>query len=220
MSNERYQDDEGLKTINQSSSSNARYSKDTIQDVEKLVSTYKNSSEPSTSTSISAGCDKTRNADESAKEHTTKTAEPPVTCFSHQIHLVNSMPENMNNLDELGDRLKGYDDNRLKLIMERHYTPHTHHSGAHEISSRKNPGSDKKFGLFDDALGIKYVQDISGGNEKDKPYLQIEPFHCENIKTFDGADLSSLKDNVIAKEPSKANVYKVHFFELFNCLKI
>ena len=212
MAKERHQEDEGRKTINQSSSSKARYSKDTIQPVEKLVSTYKNSSEPSTSTSISAGFDKTRNADESAKEHTTKTAEPPGTCFSHQIHLVNPMPENMNNLDELGDRLKGYDDNRLKLIMERHYTSHTHHSGAHEISSRKKPSSDKKFGLFDDALGIKYVQDISGGNEIDKPYLQIEPFHHENIKTFDGADLSSLKDNVIAKEPSKANVYKVHCF--------
>ena len=212
MAKERHHEDEGRKTTHQSSSSNARYSEHTIQSVEKLVSTYDNSSETSTSTSISAGCDKTRNADESAKEHITKTAEPPVTCFSHQIHLVNSMPENMNNLDELGDRLKGYDDNRLKLIMERHYTPHTHHSGAHEISSRKNPVSDKKFGLFDDALGIQYVQDISGGHEKDKPYLQIEPFHRENMKTFDGADLSSLKDNVIAKEPSKANVYKVHCF--------
>ena len=212
MAKERQNEDEGRKTTHQSSSSNARYSEHTIQSVEKLVSTYDNSSETSTSTSISAGCDKTRNADESAKEHITKTAEPPVTCFSPQIHLANPMPENMNNLDELGDRLKGYDDNRLKLIMERHYTPHTHHSGAHEISSRKNPVSDKKFGLFDDALGIQYVQDISGGHEKDKPYLQIEPFHRKNIKTFDGADLSSLKDNVIAKEPSKANVYKVHCF--------
>ena len=206
------QEDEGRKTIHPSSSSNAKYSEHTIKKVEKFVSTDENSSEPSTSTSLSAGFDKTRNADKLTTGHTTKTVEPPVKCFSHQIDLVHPISENMNDLDELGDRLKGYDDSRLKLIMERHYTPHTHHSGAHEISSRKNPSSDKKFGLFDDALGIKFVQNISGGNEKDKPYLQIEPFHRENMKTFDGADLSSLKDNVIAKEPSKANVYKVHCF--------
>ena len=212
MGKERHQEDEGRKIINQSLSSTARYSEDTIEGVEKLVSTYNNTSEPTTSTSLSAGFNKTRNLDELATGHTAKSVEPPVTCFSHQIHLVDPISENMNNLDELGDRLKGYDDNRLKLIMERHYTPHTHHSGAQEISSRKKPGLAKNFGLFDDALGIKCVQDISRGHEKDKPYLQIEPFHRKNLKTFDGTELSKQKDNVISKEPSKANVYKVHCF--------
>ena len=132
------QEDEGRKTIHPSSSSNAKYSEHTIKKVEKFVSTDENSSEPSTSTSLSAGFDKTRNADKLTTGHTTKTVEPPVKCFSHQIDLVHPISENMNDLDELGDRLKGYDDSRLKLIMERHYTPHTHHSGAQEISSRKN----------------------------------------------------------------------------------
>ena len=212
MAKERHQEDEGRKTINQSSASNVRYSENTIEGVEKLVSSYENSLESSPSTSLSAGFNKTRNADELEAGRTTKTVEPPVTCFSHQIDPVNPISENMNNLDELGDRLKGYDDNRLKLIMKRHYTPHTHESGAQEVSSRKKSGLDKKFGLFDDALGVKYVPDISRGHEKDKPYLQIEPFHRKNLKAFDGAELSSQKDNVIAKEQSKANVYKVHCF--------
>ena len=206
------QEDEGRKTIHPSSSSSAKYSKHTITNVEKFVSTDKNSSAPSTSTSLSAGIDKTRNAYKLATGHTAKTVEPPVKCFRHQIDLVHPISENMNNLDELGDRLKGYDDCRLKLIMEKHYTPHTHHSGAQEISSRKKPGLDKNFGLFDDALAIKYVQDISSRHEKYNAYLQIEPFHRNNLKTFDGAELSSQKDNVIAKEPTKANVYKVHGF--------
>ena len=48
-----HQEDEGRKTIHPSSSSNAKYSEHTIKNVEKFVSTDKNSSEPSTSTSLS-----------------------------------------------------------------------------------------------------------------------------------------------------------------------
>ena len=47
MAKERHQEDEGRKTSNQSSASYVRYSENTIEGVDKLVSTYESSLESS-----------------------------------------------------------------------------------------------------------------------------------------------------------------------------
>ena len=115
--------------------------------------------------------------------------------------------ENMNTIEELSQRIKGYNGSRLHRIMSRNFVSSAEERIQNEYPE-KDSNSTKTCILFDDASGIENVDIKLDDTLSTKPYLQIEQFHKEIIKPFNNAT-ENQRTNVIAKEALKADVYKV-----------
>ena len=115
--------------------------------------------------------------------------------------------EKLNTIEELGLRIKGYNGSKIHRIMSIDFLPRAEKEDLNQ-AHEKQPNSKTPSALFDDALGIRKVDVKSNDLISTKPYLQIEPFHSNTIKPFSNVT-EHQRNNVIAKEPLKADVYKV-----------
>ena len=115
--------------------------------------------------------------------------------------------EKLNTIEELGLRIKGYNASKLHRIMSMDFLLRAEKEDLNQ-AQEKQPNSKTPPALFDDALGIRKVDVKSNDLISTKPYLQIEPFHSKTIKPFSNVT-EHQRNNVIAKEPLKAEVYKV-----------
>ena len=89
--------------------------------------------------------------------------------------------ENMNTIEELSQRIKGYNGSRLHRIMSRNFVSSAEERIQNEYPE-KDSDSTKTCILFDDASGIENVDIKLDDTLSTKPYLQIEQFHKEIIK--------------------------------------
>ena len=134
-------------------------------------------------------------------------------------NVIDHKRENMNTIEELSQRIKGYNGSRLHRIMSRNFVSSAEERVQNEYPE-KDSDSTKTCILFDDASGIENVDINLDDTLSTKPYLQIEQFHKEIIKQFNNAT-ENQRNNVIAKEALKADVYKVQLqlrFQSIPCI--
>ena len=175
--------------------------------VERSISVDTSKSVESVTTSTSTNLDIIENAENVRTSETLKNSQTFVKTTADKISRMKEISEDINNIEQLGNRLKGYNGSKIHRRMSKHFLLRNQVSSKSD-SARQNSDPGKHFSLFDDAIGLQNVDTALESPPQTEPYLQIEPFHQKKFNPFTDK-IGNQKDNVKTKEPSKANVYKV-----------
>ena len=184
-------------------------SDDSNNDHEKSTSRSNDTLESSSSTSlVFADLDLIESADKTHKNQLVTNRKNSRSAIRTDDNVIEKTSQDMNTIKELGQRIKGYNGSRLHRIMSKDFATSTEGTTRQDKNTENDSNSKTTSVLFDDAWGIRNVDMEVNHSIDTKPYLQIEQFHRKSMKPFVETS-ETQRNNVIAKEPLKANVYKV-----------